>query len=168
MSFEYKKWSREQLTRRHASTTRVMADLFAAYRDYQFPANAATENPLSMTDLANALIVLYTEAGVRALFSKPEVLEQQIVQAHNFLLLSWTDNGYRYFDDHTTIAIFCILQLFPIQNNRREARRKEIEKFLTRDLTNAIGSVYPTKLHELLFSQEYAYSRWITIFRHED
>lgn len=164
-TFEYVKRNREVLTRRHASTTRVMADLFAPYRELEFAANASTTEPLNMSGLANALVLLFTEQGVRELFFNPATMEQQLVQAHNFLLLSWSDFSARDFDDQTTIAIYCILQLFPIQNNRREARRKEIEKFLTRNLTLAIGSVFPLRLHEILFAQEYAYSRWITIFR---
>ncbi|MOA62396.1 hypothetical protein D3C78_1878030 [compost metagenome] len=79
--------------------------------------------------------------------------------------MACTDKGLSPFDLQTTLAILYIQMLFPIQNNRRQARQKEIEKFLSRELSGIWSDAYLNWLTELLLVQEYANARGITFFR---
>lgn len=164
-AFVYTKLSREIMVRRHAAFQRVMTDLFSAHTELIFPDNAKLVEPFLVTDVVNALLHHFTEAGVRLLFSQPAIREAQLIQAHMFFSLSFSDNGTRALDLYTSLVIHFILMMYPVQNNRREARRKEIERFLTRELSEALSVEYVAYLHELLFAEDYVHSRYITFFR---
>ncbi len=164
--FVHERVERAVMVREHKAYQRVMADLFKDHKNLEFAANAKLLDPFTLPNLINALLHHFTEGGVRALFPTPATVKNQLETAHDLFMRTFSDDDPRPVDIHTTLAIQFILVLYPIQNNRREARRKEIEKFLTRTLQVATDEAFVAQLHELLFADEIAYSRWITVFRY--
>jgi hypothetical protein len=166
--FVHERVDRTTMVREHKAYQRVMADLFKDYKDMTFAVNAKLLEPFTLPNLINALLHHFTEGGVRALFPTPATVKNQLETAHDLFMRTFSDDDPRPVDIHTTLAIQFILVLYPIQNNRREARRKEIEKFLTRTLQEPTDETFTATLHELLFADEIAYSRWITVFRYNE
>ncbi|MCO6704840.1 hypothetical protein [Streptomyces sp. CHB9.2] len=166
--FVHERVERTTMVREHKAYQRVMADLFKDYKNLEFAANAKLLEPFTLPNLINALLHHFTEGGVRALFPTPTTVKNQLETAHDLFMRTFSDDDPRPVDIHTTLAIQFILVLYPIQNNRREARRKEIEKFLTRTLQEPTDETFVAQLHELLFADEIAYSRWITVFRYNE
>jgi hypothetical protein len=123
------------------------------------------ENNITFEMTVNSLLHQFTEAGVVLLFSKPELMTEQLQRANEFAYELCIDRGRNQFDLQVTLAVLYVQMLFPILNNRRQARQKEIERFLTRDLRGIWSDAFISWLVELLFVQQYANARGITIFR---
>jgi hypothetical protein len=139
--------------------------LFKDHRDMTFNRTFDGENQLTFEMTVNALLHMFTEAGVVLLFSQPEIVAEQLQRANEFAYELCIDRGRNQFDLQVTLAVLYVQLLFPVTNNRRQARQKAMERFLTRDLHGVWSDAFIAWLVELLFVQEYANSRGITYFR---
>jgi hypothetical protein len=149
----------------HPAYTRLRDGLFKDHRDMVFTRVFDNDTVITFEMTVNSLLHQFTEAGVVLLFSKPELVAEQLQRANEFAHELCIDRGRFPFDLQVTLAVLYVQLLFPITNNRRQARQKEIEKFLTRDLHGIWSDAFISWLIELLFVQEYANSRGITYFR---
>lgn len=164
-TFVHARIPQSKLFKRHAAYTRLRDGLLKDHSDTVFTRTADGENVISFEETVNALLNLFTEAGVVLLFSKPGLIAEQLQRANEFAYVSCTDRENKPFDLQTTLAVLYVQMLFPIQNNRRQARQREIERFLTRELQPVWTDAYINWLSELLIVQDYAQSRYITFFR---
>lgn len=165
MTFTHVKLSHSALFKRTKAFTRLSEGLFKEHQNISFVRMFDGENVITFEDTVNALVNSFTEEGVKLLFRKPELVAEQLERANEFAYVACTDKGLSPFDLQTTLAILYIQMLFPIQNNRRQARQKEIEKFLSRELSGIWSDAYLNWLTELLLVQQYANARGITFFR---
>lgn len=149
----------------HPAYTRLRDGLFKEHRDMVFNRTFDGENNITFEMTVNSLLHQFTEAGVVLLFSKPELIAEQLQRANEFAYELCIDRGRNQFDLQVTLVVLYVQMLFPILNNRRQARQKEIERFLTRDFRGIWSDAFISWLVELLFVQLYANARGITIFR---
>ena len=164
-TFAWARLTRSALFKRHSAYALVVKDLFSSHQELVFANSIGDVDDITFADTVNALLNCFQEDGVRVLFAKPEFVAEFLLKANEFIYVSLNDREGSPFDLQTTLVVYYIQQLFPIQNNRRQARQKDIEKFLTRDLRTAWTTPFKNWLTELLLVQEYANSRWITFFR---
>lgn len=164
-AFVHTKLSHSRLFKRHTAFANFRDGLFKDYRDIAFTRMCDGENVITFEDTVNALLNSFTEAGVEILFRNPKLIAEQLERANEFVYVACTDRESKQFDLQTTLAVLFTQMLFPIQNNRRQARQREIEKFLSRDLRAVWNDAYVNWLSELLIVQDYASSRYITFFR---
>lgn len=155
-----------QLFKYHPAYARLRDSLFKDHKNTVFARTMDGENVISFEATLNALLHLFTEAGVKLLFSKPELMEEQLQRANEFAYVACNDRECKPFDLQTTLVIHYIQLMYPVQNNRRQARQRDIERFITRELQPVWSDAYAHWLLELLFAQDYANQRtFITFFR---
>lgn len=164
-SFVHGAIPRSALFKYHPAYARLRDGLFKDHKDTVFTRTVDGDVVISFEATLNALLHLFTEAGVRLLFSKPELIAEQLQRACEFIHVSCIDNSPRGFDLQTTLAVLYVQLLFPVQNNRRQARQRDIERFLSRDLREVWTDAYVNWLSELLIVQDYSCNRSITFFR---
>lgn len=165
-TFVHARIPQSQLFKYHPAYARLRDSLFKGHSDTVFTRIVDGDQTISFEMTVNALLHLFTEAGVKLLFSKPELIAEQLQRANEFAYLFCIDREPKQFDLQVTLAVLYIQLLFPMMNNRRQARQKEIEKFLTRDLRGVWSDAFISWLTELLLVQDYANTRGlVTIFR---
>jgi hypothetical protein len=165
MTFVHAKLSQTGLFKPTKAFARLRDGLLKEHQNIVFTRSFDGENVITFEDTVNVLVNCFTEEGVTLLFSKPGLIAEQLERANEFAYVACTDQESRGFDLQTTLAIHYIQQMFPIQNNRRQARQREIERFLSRELRLVWTDAYVNWLTELLFVQDYADARYITFFR---
>lgn len=164
-TFVHARIPQSRLFKYHSAYARLRDSLFKDHREVVFTRTVDGENVITFEQTVNALLHLFTEAGVVLLFSKPELMAEQLQRANEFAYTACIDREQKPFDLQTTLAVLYIQMLYPVQNNRRQARQREIERFLTRELRPVWTDAYIHWLTELLFVQDYVNTRYITFFR---
>lgn len=164
-TFVHRRIAQSELFQYHPAYARLRDSLFADHRDTVFEKTLDGDTVITFEMTVNALLNMFTEEGVKLLFKNTALFTEQLQRANDFAYVACMDKESRGFDLQTTLAILYIQQMFPIQNNRRQARQREIERFLSRELRLVWTDAYASWLTELLFVQDYADVRWITFFR---
>lgn len=165
MTFVHVQLSHPALFKRTKALTRLSESVFKEHKGIVFTRTFDGENVITFEDTVNALVNSFTEEGVKLLFRNPELIAEQLERANQLIYVALTDKDLKAFDLQTTLAVLYVQMLFPSMNNRRQARQKAIEKFLTRELVGIWSDAFLNWLTELLTVQGYDNARSITYFR---